>query len=272
MALDKLVDSTQLNADLTAVADAIRAKSGGSAALAFPAGFVSEIGNIPSGGSSSYSDMVNAFAKKEISGDIVLDSSVTGFPITYFMSEQPITSFRADGLLYMANYSFYGCRSLESISFPNLVNLYAAQCFRDCTSLRLACFPKLGGSQTPGAIGYFYSSTFQGCTSLETADLNVLGTSNRGLFATDFFGCTSFKTLILRKSDGVCPLGNINVFQNSPFASGGSGGTLYVPQTLVSAYQSATNWSTILGYANNQILPIEGNIYETQYADGTPVT
>ena len=44
------VDSTQLDTDLTSVADAIRAKSGGSSQLAFPAGFVSEIGNIPSGG------------------------------------------------------------------------------------------------------------------------------------------------------------------------------------------------------------------------------
>lgn len=50
MAVDKLVDSTQLDSDLTSVANAIRAKSGGSSQLAFPAGFVSEIGNIPSGG------------------------------------------------------------------------------------------------------------------------------------------------------------------------------------------------------------------------------
>lgn len=49
MSLDKLVDSTQLDADLTSVADAIRAKSGGSEQLAFPAGFVSEIQAIPSG-------------------------------------------------------------------------------------------------------------------------------------------------------------------------------------------------------------------------------
>ena len=49
MAVDKLVDSTQLDSDLTSVADAIRAKSGGSGQLAFPAGFVSEIGSIPSG-------------------------------------------------------------------------------------------------------------------------------------------------------------------------------------------------------------------------------
>ena len=50
MAVDKLVDSAQLDFDLTSVANAIRAKSGGSGQLAFPSGFVSEIGNIPSGG------------------------------------------------------------------------------------------------------------------------------------------------------------------------------------------------------------------------------
>lgn len=50
MALDKLVDSTQLDSNLTSVANAIRAKSGGTGQLAFPAGFVSEIGNISGGG------------------------------------------------------------------------------------------------------------------------------------------------------------------------------------------------------------------------------
>lgn len=46
MAIDKAIDSAQLDADLTSVADAIRTKGGTSAALTFPAGFVSEIGNI----------------------------------------------------------------------------------------------------------------------------------------------------------------------------------------------------------------------------------
>lgn len=54
MSVDKLVDSTQLNSDLTSVANAIRAKSGGSNSLAFPAGFVSEIQAIPSGGGGDY--------------------------------------------------------------------------------------------------------------------------------------------------------------------------------------------------------------------------
>ena len=50
MSVDKLVDSTQLDADLTSVANAIRTKGGTSASLAFPAGFVQAIGDIPSGG------------------------------------------------------------------------------------------------------------------------------------------------------------------------------------------------------------------------------
>lgn len=50
MAVDKLVDSTQLDADLTSIANAIRTKGGTSADLAFPSEFVSAIAAIPTGG------------------------------------------------------------------------------------------------------------------------------------------------------------------------------------------------------------------------------
>lgn len=53
MAVDKLVDSTQLDADLTSVANAIRTKGGTSASLAFPAGFVDAIDAIETGGGAS---------------------------------------------------------------------------------------------------------------------------------------------------------------------------------------------------------------------------
>ena len=53
MAVDKLVDSVQLDADLTSVANAIRAKGGTSADLAFPAGFVSAVEAISGGGGGS---------------------------------------------------------------------------------------------------------------------------------------------------------------------------------------------------------------------------
>lgn len=51
MSVDKLVDSTQLDSDLTSVANAIRSKTGGSVSLTFPAEFVSAINGIPTGGS-----------------------------------------------------------------------------------------------------------------------------------------------------------------------------------------------------------------------------
>lgn len=50
MALDKLVDSTQLNTDLTSIANAIRTKGGTSGLLAFPAEFISAIEAISGGG------------------------------------------------------------------------------------------------------------------------------------------------------------------------------------------------------------------------------
>lgn len=63
MSVDKLVDSTQLDSDLTSVANAIRAKSGGSSQLAFPSGFVSEIQAIPSGGGGPQWELIGTYSK-----------------------------------------------------------------------------------------------------------------------------------------------------------------------------------------------------------------
>ena len=52
-----------------------------------------------------------------------------------------------------------------------------------------------------------------------------------------------------------------------------------MPRAQIENYKNATNWSTILSYTKsdgetlqNQILPIEDSIYETQYADGTLIS
>ena len=53
MALDKVIDSAVLDAGLTSVADAIRAKGGTSEQMAFPDGFVSAVEGIQTGGGTS---------------------------------------------------------------------------------------------------------------------------------------------------------------------------------------------------------------------------
>jgi hypothetical protein len=50
MALDKVIDSAKLDADLKTVADAIRAKGGTTDELAFPDGYVSAVNDISVGG------------------------------------------------------------------------------------------------------------------------------------------------------------------------------------------------------------------------------
>lgn len=174
------------------------------------------------------------------------------------------------------------CTALTSVSLPQTV-----------TTIRAGAFQ--GDSKLGGSIFVPNAGLTTGCfenTRISTIVCAGVGSSqsyalrfNPSLLAVDyvaaathvgnqtFSGCGSLKTLICRRS-GVVTLPNVNCFTNTPFASGKSGGTLYVPSALISSYQSATNWSTILGYgsgAQNQILPIEGSIYETQYADGTPI-
>ena len=79
MAVDKLVDSTQLDSDLSSVANAIRAKSGGSGQLAFPAGFVSEIGNISSGGGQTvYTSSTGLLYTPTMTIDVSMENPNTG--------------------------------------------------------------------------------------------------------------------------------------------------------------------------------------------------
>jgi len=68
MAVDKLVDSAQLDAGLTSIANAIRTKGGTSAQLAFPAGFVSAVQAISAGGGMDLSAIAQDVSLNNIGG------------------------------------------------------------------------------------------------------------------------------------------------------------------------------------------------------------
>ena len=82
MALDKVVDSAALDAGMTAVADAIRAKAGTTEPLAWPDGFKAAIEAISVGGETGLSyDM----------GEFVLEADTTGLDtyISHNLGEKP---------------------------------------------------------------------------------------------------------------------------------------------------------------------------------------
>ena len=67
--MSKLVDATQLDADLKSVADAIRSKSGGSSPLAFPAGFTGAIGGLNNATPASSTPLMDGTAAVGTSTD-----------------------------------------------------------------------------------------------------------------------------------------------------------------------------------------------------------
>lgn len=146
----------------------------------------------------------------------------------------------------------------ETLIFPNVTRL-DSRCFGGATGLKTLVLP---------AVSSLDSYPLADNVVIQTIDFGE-NTPTFGSYSLS--GNTSLTTLILRKTSDVIALGNLNAFNNTPFKNGGSGGTVYVPQALINSYQSANNWSTVLGYANNGIQAIEGSYYETHYADGTPI-
>lgn len=93
MAVDKLVDSTQLDADLTSVANAIRTKGGTSAQLAFPAGFVSAIGDIPTGGSAMQSGSLTLASDVEQNGNLTVPLSGAVSHFVFYVDTFPSSTY-----------------------------------------------------------------------------------------------------------------------------------------------------------------------------------
>lgn len=240
MAVDKLVDSAQLDADLTSVANAIRTKGGTSASLAFPAGFVQAIGDISGGGADTFAQICN--------GDISSYESniLTIIPANTLRSNTTLTSLKAPNLKNIGSYGLGGFRG---------------------TVIALPGYEGNGSND-----GYIFS----GATSLTTVDF---GTAIVRLNGNLFNGATSIDTLIIRKTT-IPTMSNVNAIATTKFKSGGTGGTIYIPKSLYdhlgdnssSDYKAASNWSTVNGYGTITWAKIEGSIYENAYADGTPIT
>ena len=85
-------------------------------------------------------------------------------------------------------------------------------------------------------------SAFNGLSSLVTAEFMVV----RNIYDYAFYGCSSLEALIIRTSDAICSLASTTAFYGSGIESTGSG-YIYVPDDMVYAYRSQTNWSNYAG-------------------------
>ena len=127
--------------------------------------------------------------------------------------------------------------ALVSANLPSVTSL-GSYAFYQATGLETVKLPKLTTVST---------QVFYGCTKLKHADCGLLG----NLPAQTFNACSALTELILRKSNAICTLSNVNAINNTPIGKGT--GYVYVPSALKEDYASNTNWSAFA----NQIRAIE---------------
>lgn len=212
---------------------------------------------------------------------VVLTETTLKTPYT-FSSQNNLTSVSAPNCTKIestATNIFENCPNLTDINFPELIDASAVACFSKCGAT-IIVLPK---------IACFGSNTFLRSGSLRILDCGLVNNtfSNSKLFGggTALQHCYDLETVIIRQTNRVAQLNNVSNFSKTRFYPDGQSypagtkGTIYIPKVLYDHlgdgtsldYKAATNWSTIDAGGTITWAKIEGSIYETQYADGTPI-
>lgn len=190
-------------------------------------------------------------------GEVLLSESVKSITKTYLAGNTAITSVNAPGVTSITVAAFKDCTHLTSVVFPKLTSFSSGPFYGAGSASGISggpwVFPKLTAVPADGFRQIRASAVDLGpsCASIAA----------RAFYQPAYGGY--IPVLILRKTDAVVTVADTTALQKFNASS-----RIYVPASLVEAYKTATNWSTI----GDIFYPIEGSIYETQYADGTPIT
>ena len=225
--------------------------------------------------------------------DSVLLPTVTRLKDSAFYGNVNITFVDAPNVTRIGGHAFRSCTKLKNVNFPlleyagtifqnnqtaltndSITNTTPSYSFAYCHSLEKVYFPKL---RVTGA-GMFYQinvSSSQYNTIVVMPLVEQIGnfTFRQGKFKAIDLGSNLTKIWNYGFYSGVYDvviLRSPTVVQAASNDAVSGITKLYVPSALVSDYATATNWAT--NAANRTVLPIEGSIYETQYADGTPIS
>ena len=232
------------------------------------------------GGGISIDDLATNTAP---SGAITLGNGVTMLA-DYAFAGKSITSITAPNVTHVTTYALQNTQieSITDTNFPVLGvsaryavflrmtslktikltggNIHLANGsggLRECTNLLTAEFPNAARDAGASYVG-LGQSFFYGDNKMTLADVGYI--TSIGNMA--FYNCNKLATLILR-SGSVVTLNNATAFQNTPMRGYQSQtGTIYVPSSLISSYQTATNWSTLYNEGYCTFAAIEGSPYE----------
>ena len=140
--------------------------------------------------------------------------------------EPTIEVYVGDCVLHLGDDAFYGLKNMTSCRLPNNIDKIPSRCFSDCFSLTSITIPY---SVTEISYDAFYS-----CSKLKNISIpsNVTSIGYRALR-----NCSGLTSITVEATTPP-KLASDNAFD------GTNNCPIYVPSQSVSAYKSATNWST----------------------------
>lgn len=251
------------------IADAIRLKNGLSSKYTISQ-MAQAVRDIPLGGNIS---QYRAILDGTISGSFTCDISIVGAYAFVYCSSLTSVSFPkcttiGEGAFqycsrlatvdfpqckYVGNSAFYSCTSLTTVSFPEC-SIIGQSAFQSCRSLTSISFPvctmigdyafqncSMLTSVTFPECDTILGLAFQSCSRLNFIDIPKCSDIYNGVFKS----CLALSKAIVGTSISViCNLSNSSVFQSTPIAQSsylGYFGSIYVPSSLLTQYQTATN-------------------------------
>jgi hypothetical protein len=207
---------------LTAIANAIREKTGKTGTLTLDQ-MAEEISGI-----SVNDDYLGKLMNKQLTE--LVSESANGTISQNF--QQGNTNLRRIDLPLVTKIgasAFAGCEYLQDLNLPSVTEV-ESNAFNACNSLTKVYFPNL---EKITGWGYVFSAS----NKLARAYFPKL----TSIVAPVGFANDALLTVFVLGASSVCTLSNSDIFSNTPIAKGT--GHIYVKKSLLSSYQSASNWS-----------------------------
>ena len=173
-----------------------------------------------------------------------IPSGVTYIGGSAFQQCTGISKLSSEGNFYIGGSAFIGSStypmSITEVHFPNIRN-------------------RLNNNDQPLSSVFGASTAANACQLLRIADVGYV----TGLTDNAFSNCYQLQTLVLRKTGSVCELNALSAIQNTPLTGyNGLTATVYVPQSLITSYQTNNRWSTYYNNGTVTFVAIEGSAYE----------